>query len=207
MKKEEYPVFTVIMRNYTLKQADALVREMQDYSKYFCVEVTLNSTDAYNIISSLKNNYGDKIKIGAGTVRTLEELKQAVASGAEFVLGPHTFTNNMLSFCKENNIISIPGVMTPSEISTMFDQGADIVKVFPAAVVEPRFFKDVQGPLGKISLMAVGGVSKENIKDFYANGATYFGLGSSMFSKETLESLDKNEIKKTYEELIKLLEK
>ena len=72
----------------------------------------------------------------------------------------------------------------------MFAQGADIVKVFPAAVVTPRFFKDIQAPLGKLPLMGVGGISKENAKNFFENGASYLGLGSGMFNKQDIEELN-----------------
>lgn len=205
MKIEEYSKYTIIMRGYTLEQAMAVVEVAVNYSNYFAVEVTLNTPDALNIITELNKNYGDRIKIGAGTVRQIEDARQAIAHGAKFLLGPHIFTKELIEYCKEHKILTIPAAMTPSEINLMFSLGADIVKIFPAATVQPHFFKDVQGPLGNLRLMAVGGVSLENAQSFIDSGAQYLGLGSSLFSKESIERLDKVAYKKALDELIDLI--
>ncbi|MFR0063868.1 MAG: bifunctional 4-hydroxy-2-oxoglutarate aldolase/2-dehydro-3-deoxy-phosphogluconate aldolase [Veillonella parvula] len=97
---------------------------------------------------------------------------------------------------------AVPAAMTPSEVNQMFAQGADIVKVFPAAVVTPRFFKDIQAPLGKLPLMGVGGISKENAKEFFENGASYLGLGSGMFNKQDIEELNVKNLAQSMKELL-----
>lgn len=205
MNIEDYPIFTIIMRGYTLKQADIIVEAMTGFEKYFGVEVTLNTDHAYEIIQHLSRKYGHKVKIGAGTVRTLQEAKQAAAAGAAFLLGPHFFTEEMIGYCKKENILSIPSGVTPSEIEELFRMGADIVKVFPAAVVGPRFFKDIQAPMGKMPLMAVGGISKGNVRDFLSNGASFAGLGSSLFSEEMLVNPETEKIKDVYRKFIRLI--
>lgn len=206
MNKNDYPVFTVIMRHYSLEQSKILVKVMQEFKDFFCVEVTLNTKDALQIIAELTNEFGENVKIGAGTVRNLDEAKQAVEAGAKFILSPHKLSSEVFDYCKENNVVSVPAGMTPSEISESFDNGADIVKVFPAAVVQSRFFKDVQGPLGKVPLMAVGGVSPSNAREFLDNGASYLGFGSNLFSAEELETLDESKIRNVYEKLVNILE-
>lgn len=206
MKKEEYPIYTIIMRHYSLEQATTLTKVMEEFKDYFCVEVTLNTDDAFEIIHQLNEKFGESVKIGAGTVRNMDDLEKSVSAGARFVLGPHMFTKEMLEYCQENNIVSVPAGMTPSEISFLVENGADIVKVFPAAVVQPRFFKDVQGPLGELSLMAVGGVSPSNAEEFLSNGAKYLGFGSNLFTKEILEQLDEAKIKEVYQNLVNLLD-
>ena len=178
------------MRGYSYEQAEAILVAMKGYEKQFAVEMTLNTDDALNHIKKLNAKFGDQIFIGAGTVRTLEEAEKAVEVGAKFLLGPHVFTNEMLKFANENQVLAVPAAMTPSEINDMISNGADIVKVFPAAVVTPRFFKDVQAPLGKIPLMGVGGISKKNAKEFFSSGASYLGIGSGMFEKKDLEELN-----------------
>ena len=87
----------------------------------------------------------------------------------------------------------------------MFKNGADIVKIFPAAVVSPRFFKDIQAPLGKLPLMGVGGVSADNAKDFFDNQATYLGLGSGMFNEEDIKTLNVSNLAKSLQSLLEIV--
>lgn len=194
LPQTNYPVFTVIMRGYSLAEADAITSAMSDFSEYFAVEVTLNTPNALEIIQHLSATYGSRVKIGAGTVRTLTDAQQAVAAGAEFLLGPHMFSKEILEFCRGQQIISVPSAMTPSEINEMVTAGASMVKIFPAAVVGSRFFKDVQAPLGKLPLMAVGGISEKNIAEFLTEGASFVGIGSGMFSKESIKHLDRSSL-------------
>lgn len=206
MKLEDYPRFTIIMRGYTFQQADAILKAMKGLEKEFAVEITLNTTDALNQIKQLTEKYGDSIHIGAGTVRSLEDVKEAVNAGAEFLLGPHAFTQKMLDYAKQQEVLTVPAAMTPSEINEMFRSGADIVKVFPASVLSPRFFKDVQAPLGKLPLMGVGGISIDNAQAFLTNGASYLGLGSGMFNKSDLKNLDSNRLAESMQKLLSNVE-
>jgi len=187
MLLEEYPKLTIIMRGQTLQQIDTVIQAIiSKHQKNVAIEITLNTKNAFAIIETLTDKYGDLIPIGAGTVQTLAEAKKAIACGAKFLLGPKKFTEEMIAYAQEHSVLSIPGAMSPQEIADMVELGADIVKVFPAAVVAPRFFKDVQAPLGELQLMAVGGVNLTNIPEFFANGAKYVGLGSGMFSQADL---------------------
>ena len=103
--------------------------------------------------------------IGAGTVLTFSQADQAIAGGAKFLLGPKIFNTNF-SLAKERGVVTVPSAFTPSEIQVMFDEGADIVKVFPAVTVGPTYFKQLAGPFGIRPLMAVGGVTIDNIAAF-----------------------------------------
>lgn len=207
MKKNDYPKITIIIRGLSLEQADLIVASMVELDTPFGVEVTLNTDRAFEIITHLSSMYGEKVLIGAGTVRTLEEAEAAVEAGARFLLGPHMFSADILSYCKANQIISVPSAMTPSEVNQMMLQGADIVKIFPATVVTPKFFKDIQAPFGPLPLMAVGGVSEANLVDFFDHGASYVGIGSGMFDKKDIESLNKTGIKASLKKYIVLATK
>lgn len=190
MKVSEYTPYTVIMRGYSYEQAEAIVKAMHGFENEFSVEMTLNTEDALQHIKRLNETFGDTIHIGAGTVRSVEDARNAIASGAKFLLGPHMFDPEIFKIAQENEVVTVPAAMTPSEVDRMVELGADIVKIFPAAVVAPRFFKDIQAPLGKLRLMAVGGVSLKNAKEFLDNGASYLGLGSGMFEAEDLATLN-----------------
>ena len=191
------------MRGYTFNQEKAILEAIKCSKKPIAVEVTLNSPNALQNIAKLNELYGQDILIGAGTVRTLSDVKQIIKAGAKFALGPHNFTKEMFIKCQENNILTVPSAMTPSEINQMFALGADIVKIFPASVVGPKFFKDVQAPLGKLNLMAVGGISAKNITEYFSLGASYVGIGSNLFNPDDLAKENIHNLTKSILELFK----
>ena len=98
MKLEDYGKFTVIMRGYTLEQADRIIHVLREYKEHFVVEVTMNSKGALDMIRILSEKYRSQIHIGAGTVKTLEDAKSAIDAGAEFLLSPIGFTKEMMEY-------------------------------------------------------------------------------------------------------------
>lgn len=204
MKLENYPKYTIIMRGYSYAQSEAILLALEHMEHEFAVEVTLNTPDALLQIEKLANKFGDKISIGAGTVRNLTDVQKSIEAGATFLLGPHAFTLEMFKLAKKNKILCIPSAMTPTEIDNMFDAGADIVKVFPAGILSPKFFNDVQAPLGKLPLMAVGGITTDNALSFLNQGATYLGLGSGMFNPVDIETLNVANLSVTLKEFLNL---
>lgn len=202
MEIEKYPKYTIIMRNYSLKEARAVLQAMEGLEDQFAVEVTMNSAQAMEEIIQLNKDFGAKITVGAGTVLTFSKEIDAINAGAKFILGACEFTREMIAYAKKRDVLTIPGVMTPSEIYKMTEYGADIIKVFPAAVVGPSFFKEVKAPLGKLRLMAVGGVSQTNAHEFFAGQADYLGIGSGAFEKSDIKDLN---IEKLHQSLLKLV--
>lgn len=201
-----YPKYTIIMRGYTLKQSDAIIQAMEGLEDKFAVEMTMNTPNCVENIKQLSKKYGNRRIIGAGTVRTLKDAKEAVEAGAKFLLGPHQFTQDIFDYAKKCKVMTVPSAMTPTEINQMLARGADIVKIFPATVVTPRFFKDVQAPLGKLPLMAVGGISKTNAKQFLDNGASYLGMGSGLFDKSDIENCDINQLSNSLKTFLNTVE-
>ena len=199
MKLEEYGRFTVIMRGYSFELADGIIEVLCEYKDDFVVEITLNSEGALDTIRRLTHTYKNRIHIGAGTVKTLYDAENAVAAGAEFLLSPIGFTKEMMDYCKEKGVIAIPAAMTPSEIETQFHLGADIVKVFPARTVGAKFFKDVQAPLGKLKLMAVGGVGMGNYQEYFDNDCQYVGMGSGMFGALDINTASDDQLRSVFE--------
>lgn len=202
MEQKDYKKFTVIMRGYSLSQADKVINILKDYQDHFLVEITLNSENALELIDHLSQKYKGQIYIGAGTVTNLKEAQSAVAAGAEFLLSPIGFTKDMMTFCKKNGILAVAAALTPTEIVNQLDLGADIIKIFPAASIGARFFKDVQGPLGKLPLMAVGGVGVNNYQEFLENGCTYLGMGSAMFGDLDLDAATDEQLREIIESYI-----
>lgn len=206
MEKKDYPRLTIIMRGYTYDEADAILQALNGLENKYAVEMTLNTPNALTHIKHLNEKYGDRVRIGAGTVCTLEEVKSAYEAGAQFLLGPKKFSKEMLDYANGKNLVTVPAAFTPSEICEMLELGADIVKVFPAGILSPKFFKDISAPLGELPLMAVGGVSIQNAKEFLQNGASYVGLGSGIFNPEDIKNKDIKNLRKSLEELVKAVE-
>ena len=125
--------------------------------------------------------------MGAGTVTTVERAKAAIAAGAEFMLSPIMFSDEIFAEAKAAGVITVPSAFSPSEIQLMIDKGADIVKVFPAGQLGPDYIKAVQAPLGKLPLMVVGGVNANNVQSYFDKGATYAGIGSGIFDPADIE--------------------
>jgi 2-dehydro-3-deoxyphosphogluconate aldolase/(4S)-4-hydroxy-2-oxoglutarate aldolase len=141
------------------------------------LEVTLNSEDALIQIEELAEKMGDKMVVGAGTVLDVEGAEKAIRAGAKFLISP-TVDVDVIKVARHNDIVSIPGAYTATEIFLAHKSGADIIKVFP--VSSPDYIKSLLGPLNNIKLMPTGGVNVNNILQFHKAGAVAFGIGSSL---------------------------
>ncbi|HET7626787.1 MAG TPA: bifunctional 4-hydroxy-2-oxoglutarate aldolase/2-dehydro-3-deoxy-phosphogluconate aldolase [Bacillales bacterium] len=143
------------------------------------LEITAETPGVLRLIEKVANELGDEVTVGAGTVLDPETARAAIMAGAQFIFSP-TVNPDTIRMTKRYGAVSIPGAMTPTEILSAYEHGADIIKVFPANVLGPRYLKDIHGPLPHIPLMPTGGVSLENIEDYFANGAVAAGLGSAL---------------------------
>lgn len=181
----DFSKVTVIIRGFEYRQIRSIV-DVLSRSKINSVEIALNNIDSKNILEKIIKEYKDKMAIGAGTVMNKEDLLDVINIGVDFVLSPRMFSEEMFKICKNNNVISVPGAYSPTEIHESFKNGADIVKVFPASTATPRFFKDIKAPLGEMKLMAVGGVNSENALEYMKNGADFLGIGSGIFNKQDI---------------------
>lgn len=143
------------------------------------IEVAFNTAGAAQIISELKQAFGEKVTIGAGTVLDSETARIAILAGANFILSP-TLNLGVLKICQKYNVLAIPGVYTPTEMVNAWENGARMVKIFPAVTVGPNFIRQVKGPLDQLDIMAVGGINAENTADFLKAGASCVGIGSEI---------------------------
>lgn len=146
------------------------------------IEVTLNSPNALLVIEQLNSAYGNQLLVGAGTVLDVSDAKAAMAAGAKFLISPNVDIT-VIKAAKNAGILSIPGAFTPTEIVRAHNNGADIVKVFPAP--DAAYIKNILAPLNHIKLMPTGGINLTNIKSFKDAGATAFGIGSSLVNNQS----------------------
>jgi 2-dehydro-3-deoxyphosphogluconate aldolase/(4S)-4-hydroxy-2-oxoglutarate aldolase len=151
------------------------------------IEITMTTPFALEIISTMAKKKAPDVLVGAGTVLDPETAVQAIHAGADFIVSPVTNVG-MITACRRYDTLVAPGAFSPTEILAAWQTGADIVKVFPATSVGPKYFKDILGPLPKVRLMPTGGVSLENARDFIANGACCVAIGTALLDKKAIEA-------------------
>jgi 2-dehydro-3-deoxyphosphogluconate aldolase / (4S)-4-hydroxy-2-oxoglutarate aldolase len=153
------------------------------------IEVTLNTPEAISLIRFLKARVGDGLQVGAGTVRSLDDLHAALSAGASFIVTP-VLQRQVIRTCVGDGIPVFPGAFTPSEIFEAHEAGATMVKVFPASSLGPKYFRSLKAPLPDIKLMPTGGVDKSSMKEYLAAGADAFGIGSPLFAADLIRLRD-----------------
>ena len=168
-------------------------------------EVTLTVPGALAVLKALKAKLGNRVIIGAGTILDSETCRAAILEGADFIVSP-TMCLKVIETTLRYGKVSMPGAFTPTEILTAFVAGADIIKVFPADVLGPAFFKAMAGPLPQIPLMPTGGVDLNTAAAFLKAGAVCLGLGSQLVEPKALA--DRNfarltELAKQYVAIVK----
>ena len=157
-----------------------------------CIEVTFDQSsqekaqDTLKAIRNISEALGDKVCVGAGTVMTVEQVQQAAAAGAEYMISPNT-DQAVIAETKRLGKISIPGAMTPTEAATAYSYGADIVKLFPAGILGANYIKAVKAPLKHIPVTAVGNVNVDNCAEFFRAGAIGVGVGGNLVSLQLVE--------------------
>lgn len=144
------------------------------------IEVPLNSPQPLESIAKLAHHLPDAV-IGAGTVTNIDEVRQVQSAGGQLVISPH-FDQEVVSITVARGLISLPGVMTPTEAFAALRQGAHALKIFPAELVAPHTIKAMCAVLPKaVRLLMVGGITPSLLKPYRAAGACGFGLGSSLY--------------------------
>ena len=146
------------------------------------LEITMNSPNALSAIEEITAELGDRVVVGAGTVLDSETARAAILAGAKFILSP-TVDIETIKMAKRYGAESIPGAFTPTEILSAYENGGDIIKVFPATL-GPSFIKDIRGPLPQIPLLPTGGIDLNNIQEFMKAGAIGCGIGSALVNTQ-----------------------
>lgn len=157
------------------------------------LEVSLNQPNSYTVLEKLVHEFGEDIKIGAGTVLTKEMAYDAKNCGAAFFLGPN-ISEEVAMASKELEIPYIPGALTPTEIQRASELGAELIKIFPVRQLGASYIKDVLASLNKVNLLAVGGVDLENIRELLQAGAKAAGIGGSLVEQEWIKERSRTKI-------------
>lgn len=149
------------------------------------IEITMDTNNALGAISEVSKALGKNIVVGAGTVLDTETGRAAMLAGAQFLVAP-TLNVDLIRLGNRYGRMVVPGCMTPTEIQQACEAGADVIKIFPAGVVSASFFKNVLGPLDHVTLMATGGVSIDNAKQYRQAGVDVLGVGGNLIDKKAI---------------------
>jgi 2-dehydro-3-deoxyphosphogluconate aldolase/(4S)-4-hydroxy-2-oxoglutarate aldolase len=149
------------------------------------VEITFTVPRAHRVLEQLADRLGDKILLGAGTVLDPETARTALLAGAKFIVSP-TLNLDVIRLCHRYDKLVLPGALTPTEVLTAWEHGADIVKIFPSELTGPPYLKALHGPLPQIRLMPTGGVNLLTAADFLRAGACALGIGGSLVEAEAI---------------------
>lgn len=126
--------------------------------------------------------------IGVGSVLNGKMASDAIEAGAKYVVSPG-YSEEVNKVCKEMNVLYLPGCMTVSEIMKAMDAGNKMIKLFPGDVFGAKYVKAIKAPIPNVEIMPTGGVSVDNIEEWFANGVSCVGVGSSLI-KGSLEDIE-----------------
>jgi len=149
------------------------------------VEVTMTTPDCLEHIQALSARHG--LLVGAGTVLQVDQAKAAMAAGARFIVSPVT-DPQIITFCRQHDLVSLPGTFTPTEMMLAHRAGADVVKLFPGPTNGPEFVRAVRGPLPFLRIFPTSGVTEDNVEAWLAAGAFGVGFVASLFDPEDLRT-------------------
>lgn len=180
-----------ILRGVTPDEVVAVAEQILD-AGIPVLEVTMNSPSPLESIKILSEKYGDSALIGAGTVTTVEQVKDVYDAGGRIIVSPNMDTD-VIAETKRLGMYSAPGCFTPSEAFKAYYAGADVLKLFPCDIIGSKGIKAMRATLPKDSLVAaVGGANAGNMAEFVKVGTNGFGIGSAIYSPgKSLEDIRK----------------
>ncbi len=171
------------------------------------MEVTFNlkDPDSYqltaNSINEIVKTYGDRMLAGAGTVVSPELVELAASAGALYIISPDCNVD-VIHKTRELGLVSMPGAMTPTEILTAHREGADYVKLFPAANLGPSYIKAVTAPISNVKIMVVGGINEDNVADYLKVGAVGAGVGGNLVNKKYIDAGEYDKLTEVAKKLV-----
>lgn len=177
-----------ILRGIQLEQVEPLIESVVK-SGLKTLEITMNTPGAGELIRKAVKVAQKRVVLGAGTVLDMDSLKQALNSGATFIVMP-VLVESITAYCVKNNIPVFPGAFSPLEIYRSWCAGATMVKVFPAKSLGPEYFRQIKGPFNQVKLLACAGVTAENTREYLSSGADAIAFGASVFKKEWIKNND-----------------
>ncbi|MXV61156.1 bifunctional 4-hydroxy-2-oxoglutarate aldolase/2-dehydro-3-deoxy-phosphogluconate aldolase [Natronorubrum sp. JWXQ-INN-674] len=168
------------------------------------LEITADGTRASEQIAAVDRELPDAV-VGAGTVLDAPTAQSVIDAGAEFVVSPSTDVET-ITLCNRQGVLSAPGIMTPTEAVTAMENGADVLKLFPASTVGPGHIGAIRGPLGEVDVIPTGGVSADNAAEFFDAGAVAVGAGSALIDYDAIADDDMTQVEESAAAFVEAVE-
>jgi 2-dehydro-3-deoxyphosphogluconate aldolase / (4S)-4-hydroxy-2-oxoglutarate aldolase len=150
------------------------------------LEITMTVPRAVRVIEQVADRYGAEVVVGAGTVLDPETARACILAGAVFVVSPSLNTGT-IELCRRYSVACMPGALTPTEVVTAWQAGADVVKVFPCgALGGAKYLKSLKAPLPQIEMIPTGGVSLQTAAEFIEAGALALGVGADLVDTKAI---------------------
>ncbi|MGP8253630.1 MAG: bifunctional 4-hydroxy-2-oxoglutarate aldolase/2-dehydro-3-deoxy-phosphogluconate aldolase [Terracidiphilus sp.] len=176
-----------VLRAKSVAQGRALVDAMMA-GGVTVVEVTMTVPNAVELIEELKKEFDEELLLGSGTVTTADQCQATIDAGAEFVVSP-SLHHEVIATTKKNGKVSCPGALTPTEVITAWEAGADYVKIFPcSAVGGASYLKSLLAPFPFLKLIPTGGVTLQTAESFIKAGAKALGVGSDLVNLAAIDA-------------------
>lgn len=170
------------------------------------LEVTFTVPHAHKVLEQVADALGDRVLLGAGTVLDTETCRTAILAGAEFIVSPGTNVE-VIQMCRRYSKPALPGALTPTEVITAWQAGADFVKVFPCDVLGPAHIKALRGPLPQVRMIPTGGVTLETAAEFLKAGACALGIGSALVEPKAIANRDFARIESLARQYVEIVRK
>lgn len=138
-------------------------------------------------IGDVAKAFEGKLLAGAGTVVNTHLVEITCDAGGLYIISPNTDVN-VIKRTRELGLVSIPGAMTPTEILSAHDSGADFVKLFPASDLGVSYLKAIRGPISHVEFLATGGINEKNAREFLDAGAVGLGVGGGLANRKVIEA-------------------
>ncbi|MDR3147738.1 MAG: bifunctional 4-hydroxy-2-oxoglutarate aldolase/2-dehydro-3-deoxy-phosphogluconate aldolase [Treponema sp.] len=175
------------------------------------MEITFNQAkpDSFGAtlrgITKLRDRFGERLLVGAGTVLSEAQVDLARDAGALYIVSPNT-NPVVIRRTRDLGLVSLPGALSPSECIVAHEAGADFVKLFPAADLGVAYLKALGAPLGHIRFLAVGGIDETNAAAFIGAGALGLGVGGKLVNKEWMAAAQWGKITELARNLVKAVQ-
>ena len=195
-----------VVRAANIEEAIALVEAIRA-GGIDVFEITMTVPGAVKVIEQLSDRFSEDVVIGAGTVLDQETARACILAGARFIVSPSLNTNT-IELCNRYSIGVMPGALTPTEIVTAWQAGADVVKIFPcSALGGASYLKALKAPLPQVEMIPTGGVSLSTASEFIAAGAWALGVGSDLANVRAIRDSAPEKVTAVAAEYVSLIEK
>jgi len=165
------------------------------------VEFTLTTPDCLDHLTECRTKYDGDVMVGCGTIMNTDDAERAVDAGSEFIITP-VMLPDVIEWCKERNIVCVPGCQTPTELTMAYRHGAPLQKLFPGVAGGPMWVKAVSSALPFLSINPTSGVDLDNAGEYLTHGAASVGLVAPLFDPAAIASGNWDQIAKNAEKVM-----